>query len=130
LTPLPSIIEPISWKTVVEGDDVTLTLPFACAKYRTNVRVVGFLPNKLENFATWRKSTESDVLSDCSSESSSESDDDHGPLVRYSGKKIWEWRFALQLEDADPKLNGEKSRLWAVVDNTEAQQLTGLDACE
>ncbi|RYC59325.1 hypothetical protein CHU98_g6897 [Xylaria longipes] len=129
LTPLPSIIEPVSWNTTVESEEVTLTLPFACAKYRTNVRVVDFRPRKLEDFATWRKSTESDVLSDCSYDSDTESDDDHGSLVRHSGKKIWEWRFALQLEDGDPK-SKEKDRFWAVVDNVEAQQLTGMDACD
>ncbi|KAI0458009.1 hypothetical protein F5B21DRAFT_462564 [Xylaria acuta] len=129
LTPLPSIIEPVSWETTVEGEEVTLTLPFACAKYRTNVRVVDFRPRKLESFATWRKSTESDVLSDYSCDSDSESDDDHRSLDRHSGKKIWEWRFALQLEDGDPK-SKEKDKFWAVVDNIEAQQLTGMDACD
>lgn len=131
VTPLPSIIEPVSWKTTVEGEEVALVLPFVCAKYRTNVRVVDFRPRKLENFATWRRSTESDILSDYSSDSNSESGDDDGvSTVRYSGEKIWEWRFALQLEDADPKLKGKKDRFWAVVDNIEAQQLTGLDACD
>lgn len=119
----------------MQGEEVTLTLPFACAKYRVNVRVVDFRPRKLENFARQRRSTESDVLSDCSSDSSSGSDDDEDPgsPVLHAGRKtktIWEWRFALQLEDADPKSKGEKDRFWAVVDNIEAQQLTGLDACE
>ncbi|KAI8625319.1 hypothetical protein F5Y19DRAFT_267441 [Xylariaceae sp. FL1651] len=131
VTPVSSIIEPISWKTTVEGQEVTLTLPFACAKYRTNVRAVDFRPRKLEDFSTWRKSTEADVLSDYSSDSDSGSDgEDRGIVSRYSGKKIWEWRFALQLEDADPKLKGENQTFWAVVDNTEAQQLTGLDATD
>ncbi|KAJ8129529.1 hypothetical protein O1611_g4102 [Lasiodiplodia mahajangana] len=130
VTPLSSILEPVQWKTTVDGEAVTLTLPFACAKYRTIVRVVDFRPRKLENFATWRKSTESDVLSDYSSDSASTSgDDNHGSLDRYSGKKIWEWRYALQLEDVNPKSKGIKDKFWAVVDNIEAQQLTGLDAC-
>ncbi|KAJ8122797.1 hypothetical protein ONZ43_g1098 [Nemania bipapillata] len=131
VTPLPAIIEPVSWKTTVGGEEVTLLLPFVCAKYRTNVRVVDFRPRKLEDFATWRRSTESDVLSDYSSDSSSESDDDDNcSAVRYSGEKIWEWQFALQLEDADPTSRGKKDRFWALVDNIEAQQLTGLDACK
>ncbi|KAI0531927.1 hypothetical protein GGR58DRAFT_491939 [Xylaria digitata] len=130
VTPVPSIVNPVLWETTVEGEKVTLTLPFACAKYRANVRVVDFHPHKLEGFATWRKSTESDVLSGCSSDSDSGSDGDHGPPARYSGRKIWEWRFALQLEDADPKLKGGDNRFWAVVDNIEAQQLTGSDACD
>lgn len=131
ITPVPSIIEPVSWKTTVGGEETTLVLPFACARYRANVRVVDFRPAKLERFAAWRQSTESDVLSDWSSGSDSDSDDDlHGTLKRYAGAKIWEWRFALLLEDADPKSKEPKGRFWAVVDNTEAQLLTGLDACE
>ncbi|KAI0196543.1 hypothetical protein EV127DRAFT_356455 [Xylaria flabelliformis] len=131
LTPVPSIIEPVSWKTTVESEAVTLTLPFVCAKYRTNVRVVDFRPRRLEDFATWRKSTEYDVLSDysCDSDSESDDDDDRGLRDQHSGKKIWEWRFALQLEDGDPK-SKEKDRFWAVVDNIEGQQLTGMDACD
>ncbi|KAI1310053.1 hypothetical protein F5Y03DRAFT_346684 [Xylaria venustula] len=130
VTPVPSIVKPVLWKTTVEGKEVTLTLPFTCAKYRTNVRVVDFHPSTLEKFATWRKSTDSDLLSDCSSDSDSEYNSDHSSPIRYPGKKIWEWRFALQLEDADPDLKGEKDKFWAVVDNIEAQQLTGLDACD
>lgn len=131
ITPVPSIIEPVPWKTTVEGEETTLTLPFACAMYRANVRVVNFRPAKLEKFAVWRQSTESDVLSDWSSGSDSDSDDDlHGTLGRYEGVKIWEWRFALLLEDANPKPKGPKDRFWAVVDNIEAQLLTGLDACD
>ncbi|TGJ86002.1 hypothetical protein E0Z10_g2748 [Xylaria hypoxylon] len=130
VTPVPSIAEPVLYKTTVEGEEVTLTLPFVCAKYRTNVRVVDFHPRELESFATWRKSTESDVLSDYSSDSDSGSDGDDSSLVRSSGNKIWEWRFTLQLEDADPNLKGEKDRFWVVVDNIEAQQLTGLDASD
>lgn len=134
VTPVSLTIEPASWKTTVQGEEVTLTLPFTCAKYRVNVRVVDFRPRNLENFATWRQSTESDVLGDYSGDSSSGSDDGgdggHGPPVQYSGKGVWEWRFALQLEDADPKSKVEKHRFWAVVDNIEAQQLVSLDACE
>ncbi|KAI0434527.1 hypothetical protein F5Y09DRAFT_295718 [Xylaria sp. FL1042] len=129
ITPVPSIIKPVFWKTTVEGEEMTLTLPFACAKYRTNVRVVDFYPCTLENFATWRKNTESDVLSDCDSDSDLESND-HSSLHRYPGEKTWEWRFALQLEDPDLNSKGKKDKFWAVVDNIEAQQLTGLDACD
>ncbi|KAI1117203.1 hypothetical protein F5Y14DRAFT_403526 [Nemania sp. NC0429] len=135
VTPVSLILEPVFWKTTVQGEEVILTLPFACAKYRVNVRVVDFRPRKLQDFATWRQSTESDVLSDYSGDSSSGSDDDdnnegRGSAVLNSGNKIWEWRFALQLEDADPKSKTEKDRFWAVVDNIEAQQLVGLDACD
>ncbi|KAI1458905.1 hypothetical protein F4805DRAFT_106459 [Annulohypoxylon moriforme] len=127
--PVSSIIEPIPYKTTVDGQEVTLTLPFTCAKYRTNVRVVDFRPSKLVDFAIWRKSLESDVLSDESGDSDSESDGD-GTLDRYAGRKIWEWKFSLLLEDADPKRKGEDNKFWVVVDNTEAQLLLNLDATD
>ncbi|KAI2623455.1 hypothetical protein GGS21DRAFT_494297 [Xylaria nigripes] len=131
VTFVPSIIRPVLWETTVEGEAVTLTLPFTCAKYRTYARVVDFRPSKLENFTTWRKSTEFDVLSDYSSDCDSGSDDDqHNTLGQYAGQKIWEWRFSLQLEDANPKQRGGKERFWVIVDNSEAQQLVGLDACD
>ncbi|KAI1262473.1 hypothetical protein F5Y18DRAFT_151542 [Xylariaceae sp. FL1019] len=130
-TPVSSITKPIPWKTAVDGKEVTLTLPFCCAKYRANVRVVDFRPKKLENFATWRKSTEADLVSDISSsESDTDSDEDHRTLNRFSGKKIWEWRFALQLEEAAPKERDGSERVWVVVDNQEGQQLTALDATD
>ena len=129
-TSVSSILEPVLWKTTVEGEEVTLTLPFTCVTYRTNVRVVDFHPPRLENFATWRRSTEFDMLSDDGSDSDSESDSDRGSPGPNSEQKVWEWRFALQLEDADPKLKGEKDKFWAIVNNIEGQQLTGLDACD
>ncbi|KAI1503576.1 hypothetical protein F5X99DRAFT_374806 [Biscogniauxia marginata] len=129
VTPISSIIELPQWSTKVDGQEVTLTLPFVCAKYRTNARVVDFHPGRLENFAVWRKTSESDLLSDYSEESESELEDD-GTLNRYTGFKVWEWRFALQLEEVDPKSKGKLARFWVVVDNIEAQLLTGLDACD
>ncbi|KAI0896036.1 hypothetical protein F4806DRAFT_466041 [Annulohypoxylon nitens] len=129
ISAVSSIIEPIPYKTTVEGQEVALTLPFTCAKYRANVRAVDYRPSILADFSTWRKSLEYDVLSDHSGDSDSESDED-GTLNRYTGRKIWEWRFSLLLEDADPKRKGENDRFWVVVDNTEAQLLLGLDASD
>ncbi|KAI1812241.1 hypothetical protein GGS20DRAFT_40446 [Poronia punctata] len=133
VTPVSSIVKPCTWKTTVDREEVIITLPFSCAKYRTHARVVDFRPRKLQDFAAWRTSTESDLLSDYSSGSDSELEsesEDEGGLQSQVKIKTWEWRFALQLEDADPKSKKEKERFWAVVDNTEAQQLTGLDACD
>ncbi len=114
-------------------------MPFVCAKYRAVVRVVDFYPNKLEDFACSRQASEFDVLSDNSGDSSDESDDSAGessPLYHSSSiggrvERIWEWRFALCLEDAAPQGRGRpKNRFWAMVDNPDAQLLTSLDACE
>ncbi|KAI2466709.1 hypothetical protein F4781DRAFT_404869 [Annulohypoxylon bovei var. microspora] len=126
---VPSIVEPIPWTTTVDGQEVVLTLPFTCAKYRANVRVVDFRPPRLADFTTWRKNTEYDMISDHSGGSDSESDED-GTLDRYAGKKIWEWRFALLLEEANPKHKGENDKFWVIVDNTEAQMLLNLDASD
>ncbi|KAI1330145.1 hypothetical protein F5Y16DRAFT_47134 [Xylariaceae sp. FL0255] len=134
VTLVSTIIKHINYKTTVDGQQVLLTLPFTCAKYRANVRVVDFRPKKLESFATWRKTTETDALSDYSgsdSDYSASDDEGHGELSdQYKGRKIWEWRFALLLEEADPKARVENERFWVVVDNIEAQQLTGLDASD
>ncbi|KAI1635906.1 hypothetical protein F4809DRAFT_611790 [Biscogniauxia mediterranea] len=131
ITLVSSIIEPAQWTTSIDQQEVTLTLPFVCAKYRTNARVVDFRPHKLENFSSWRKTAEADLLSDYSEDSESDSEDeDRGTLNRYAGTKLWEWRFALQLEEVDPKSKGGLAKFWVVIDNTEAQLLTGLDACD
>ncbi|KAI1801028.1 hypothetical protein F4811DRAFT_536113 [Daldinia bambusicola] len=127
---VPSILKPVPWTTTVDGQEVTFTLPFTCAKYCANVRVVDFRPHKLEDFSTWRKNTEYDVLSDHSGASDSESDEDAGTLDRYRGEKIWEWRFALLLEEAAPKKKGKDNMLWVVVDNASAQMLVNLDAVD
>jgi len=133
VTPVSSIVEPATWKTRVDGAEVIITIPFSCAKYRTVARVVDFRPRQLEDFATWRKSTEADVLSDYGGDSDSdfdsEEEDDSGHSTQAREGGVWEWRFALQLEGVDPK-SKNNDKFWAVVDNNEAQQLTGLDACE
>jgi protection-of-telomeres protein 1 len=130
--PLSTILEPIAYATTVDGQQVELKLPFTDAKYLANVRIVDFRPRKLENFAIWRKHTEYDMLSDYSGGSDSESDDERGTLDAFVGDKTWEWRFALQLEEAGlrPGKKGEPERLWAMVENIEAQQLVNVDACE
>ncbi|ORY71823.1 uncharacterized protein BCR38DRAFT_454245 [Pseudomassariella vexata] len=126
---LASILEPVPYTMTIDGKEIQTTLPFTNAKYRANVRVVDFRPRKLEDFAAWRKNNEYDILSDYSGGSDSDSDDDPGTLDRYTGDKIWEWRFSLQLEEAGKLAKGSKpERLWAVVNNIEGQQLLNLDA--
>jgi protection of telomeres protein 1 len=41
-------------------------------------------------------------------------------------KKVWEWRFALEVEDASKK--APKDRMWLIVDNASAQCLLDMDA--
>ncbi|KAK0728062.1 hypothetical protein B0T26DRAFT_738538 [Lasiosphaeria miniovina] len=131
LASVESILAPVHYDTTVNGQAVKLELPFICAKYLTRVRVVDFFPQSLEDFSCGRRTVEFDVLSD------------NGDLGRRRpGGRIWEWRFAVQLEDASPQppptTNGKgqkpngvqapRARFWAVVNNAEAQCLAGLDA--
>lgn len=101
--------------------------PFTCARYRANVKVVEFFPHKIEDFAVGRRASDFDILSDYSG--GEETDREEEMRIFRSGKgfakNIWEWRFALQVEDADPM--GSKNRLWLVVDNQAAQGLLGLE---
>ncbi|KAF2999939.1 hypothetical protein E8E14_000183 [Neopestalotiopsis sp. 37M] len=130
--PLSTILERVSLTTGIDGEQVEMTLPFTNAKYRAHVRVVDYRPRKLHNFAAWRKVTEYDMLDDGESDPDSGDEDDMG-MAAYAGRKSWEWRFALQLEEAGPnagKDGAPPKRLWAVVNNSEAQFLTNMDACD
>ncbi|OAA64640.1 telomere-binding alpha subunit central domain containing protein [Niveomyces insectorum RCEF 264] len=186
VTPLWEALQPINIEPKQDGTTTTttarakttatttqsITLPFVNVKFRAQVRVVDYLPARLEDFAVGRKTSEYDILSDaddaaaggdgdesssCLSSSSSEDEDGDarrasGTLNQHVGERVWEWRFALLLEDATPRAalpndsnddsggsgSGSDSgasapapaRIWAVVDNAEAQMLTGLTACE
>lgn len=131
-TQVASIVEQQYDQTTMDGNQVKLPLPFVCAKYCANVRVVDFHPKRLEDFARPRNVNAFDMLSDnsgsdSSSSSEEEEDDDDDDTIRVGRKTIWEWRFALQLEEASPKAE-EPKRVWVVVNNMEAQYLTNLDA--
>lgn len=41
-------------------------------------------------------------------------------------KDTWEWRFALQVEDADVDTTVSQDRMWLMVDNPAAQMLLNL----
>ena len=127
---IESILESVLYKTTVGGHNTALALPFVCAKYRVHARVVNFYPPALEDFACGRKQTDFDMLSDNEDDGSSDDDDEEAPGTEH----IWEWRFALQLEDPTPPSNKKspapRQRVWVFVDNNEAQCLTGLDASD
>ena len=122
-----SILEPHYYQGSIEGQPARLIVPFVCLKYRVNVRVVDFHPSRLEDFACSRTLSACDCLSDNSENESSRDDDTDGEESMGTGDRIWEWRFMLQLEDASAKKK-EFNRVWIVVDNSEAQYLTGLNA--
>jgi len=131
-TSLATLLKPLTRNMGVEGEQILVTLPFVNSKHRVIVRVVDFVPKNLQDFAHWRQMSEFDILSDYSGiDSDSDVDMNTGDLEAYRGEKKWEWRFALQLEEVNlDSGENESSRLWAVVDNIEGQQLTNLNACD
>ncbi|KAK4150252.1 hypothetical protein C8A00DRAFT_46309 [Chaetomidium leptoderma] len=131
---IDSIVEQPVYERTIEGQATAITIPFTCAKHKACVRVVDFFPRSLEDWVCTRKVSEFEVLSDNEddSDSASSSDSRETPNTR----TILEWRFALQLEDAGPTPDtdsdkpNERSRIWVLVDNYEAQCLTDLDAAD
>jgi protection-of-telomeres protein 1 len=102
--------------------------PFDVCKYKANVRVVGYFPPKIEDFAVGRRPSEFDILSDYSGGEDTDPEED---LRAYrSGKgfpeRKWEWRFALQVVDASDK--SFKEPTWLMVNNYDAQMLLDMDA--
>ncbi|KAK0375000.1 telomere-binding alpha subunit central domain-containing protein [Colletotrichum limetticola] len=137
-----TILEPATQEFVFQNAPLIVKLPFHDAQYRTHVRIVDFHPPRIQDFACVHKRNEYDVLSDYSgtdSEDDNDDDDEQGRVTidKYvsTSEQNWEWRFALCLQDAtaakDPKTREKKTnKFWVVVDNMDAQLLTGLDACD
>ncbi len=129
---------PISLATILNitnivksGSGLEYVLPFENVKYRSNVRVVDFWPDKLEDFAVGRRVSEYEVLSDYSGGESTDNEEDMR-LFRegkgYGGQKAWEWRFALRVKDADEKAGNQENTIWLVVNNQAGQMLLNIDA--
>ena len=122
--PIISLAEILKPKTIsLSEESEEHVSPFNVCKYRANVRVVDYFPPKLEDFAIGRRSSVFDMLSDYSGGEDSDLEEDR--RIFKSGKDIWEWRFALLVEDASSKV--AKERLWLIVDNHAAQGLLGLE---
>ncbi|KXJ93066.1 hypothetical protein Micbo1qcDRAFT_232697 [Microdochium bolleyi] len=133
-TRLATILDPVSRVVDIDknGESTAVALPFVNSKHRIIVRVVDFAPRKLQDFSRWRQKTEYDILSEHSgTDTDSEDDTGRDTLESYRGEKIWEWRFALQLEEFSLDEESEEPRkVWVLVDNIEGQQLTNLNACD
>lgn len=126
--PIISLAEILKPRTILrsEGNEEHLS-PFTICKYRANVRVVDYFPPKLEDFAIGRRSSVFDMLSDYSGGEDTDLEGDQRIFKSGKGfpKDIWEWRFALLVEDVSSK--DTKERLWLIVDNHAAQGLLGLE---
>ncbi|KAL1892082.1 hypothetical protein Sste5346_007237 [Sporothrix stenoceras] len=139
LLPLSHILGPSLFKAPGSNE---LQLPFANIKFKTQVRVVDFLPHRLVDFAVQRRICQFSILESDGSSSSSSDDDSDIYDSDDGGKVVWEWRFALCLEDASsatPNNNTDNNdtgkspapaRVWAVIGNYEGQTLFGEDACD
>jgi protection of telomeres protein 1 len=126
--PIISLAEILKPKTISLSDESEEHVsPFNVCKYRANVRVVDCFPPKLEDFAIGRRSSVFDMLSDYSGGEDTDLEEDRRIFKSGKGfpKDIWEWRFALLVEDASSK--DAKERLWLIVDNHAAQGLLGLE---
>lgn len=128
---------PQSLKVIAEPEKVVLPggssylSPFTVRKYRANIRIVNYAPESIEDFSVWRRESEYDMLSDYSGGEDTDVGEDMRSFTSGKGfaKKVWEWRFWLQVEDASSKTNvkSPNNRLWLLVDNSAAQGLLGLD---
>lgn len=133
IVPLSTILEPVRYRTTINNEPAILDLPFTNAKFHTQVRVVDFHPASLHDFAVSQERKKYPCLSDdgngsnddtSSSSSSSEADPERPGL-------LWTWRFALKVEEVSTSTSKTKKKpatAWVLVDNQDAQLLTGLDA--
>ncbi|KAL5929422.1 hypothetical protein PoMZ_02057 [Pyricularia oryzae] len=124
-SPISRLLEPVYYEANMNGQEIRFQIPFTNVNYRTNVRVVDFRPERLEDFAICRpRSRYSGDISDDSSVSGLDDDED---------SSNWEWCFWLQVEDAMAFKNRGKrpeERVWVMVDNLAAQCLTLDDAVD
>ncbi|KAJ6438603.1 F-box domain protein [Purpureocillium lavendulum] len=134
-TLVDNILAPQDREFSIDGEPVTLAIPFSNHNYRTNVRVVNFAPSDLRDFSHPRKADSPyDCLSDNSGDDSEgDSDTDmeaanKNTIDNFTAVKHWEWKFALELEDAAVPPGQPKRRVWVAVDNQAAQCLVNLDA--
>lgn len=151
IVPLSTILKPVYYTTFIANQEVKLELPFTCAMYRTNVRVVDFHPASLKDFVIGRESTEYDFLGDNdedSDNSSTTAASSSSPPPPSSSPQphhyhdarsnfVWQWRFALKLEEVSATTAGTRTKAktapaqtWVIVDNPAAQLLLNLDATD
>ena len=100
-------------------------LPFINAKYRSQVRVVDFYPQTLEDFAR-----RSDDLGHTDVEQSGSEDAD---FVETNGRneEKWKWAFYLLVEDGkQANVANQPSQLNLLVGGSDADYLLKLDATE
>jgi len=98
---------------------------------------VGYFPHEIEDFAIGRRVSEYDMLSDYSGGEDTDYKESMKNFKSGKGfpKKSWEWRFALEVQDADAVGDSggkdkKKERVLLMVDNHSAQGLLNMDAAK
>ncbi|KAH6611079.1 telomere-binding alpha subunit central domain-containing [Trichoderma cornu-damae] len=130
---IEDILDPVYIQTDVNGKQVKLRLPFVNVNYRAFVRVVNFTPPNLEDFARPKKAAKHEIVSgNEGSEADFDTEGEGASLADRATAREWEWRFFLELEDANPPKDDQEGRktLWVAVNNLSAQCLTNLDASD
>ncbi|RDL39800.1 uncharacterized protein BP5553_04140 [Venustampulla echinocandica] len=126
--PIVSFAEILKPRKLMIGDNGReYASPFTICNYKANVRVVDYFPDNLEDFTVGHRASEYDILSDYSGGEDTDLEEERRIFKSGRGfaKNAWEWRFALQVEDAS--ITHCKDRIWLIVDNFSAQYLLGLD---
>ncbi|TVY14105.1 Protection of telomeres protein 1 [Lachnellula arida] len=125
--PIQSFAEIQKPRKILLDDGQDHISPFTNCKYRANVRVVDYFPHRIEDFAVGYRSSEYEMLSEYSGDEDTDHEEDLRTFRSGKGfsKDTWEWRFALQVEDATAK--DPKDRMWLIVDNPGAQGLLNLE---
>ncbi|RFU30763.1 hypothetical protein B7463_g5584, partial [Scytalidium lignicola] len=129
---LEEILAPQMLSSASKTEEVRIS-PFTVAKYRANVRVVDYFPDYIEDFTVSHRVSDYDMLSDYSGGEDTDPEEDMRNFKSGKGfcDRVWEWRFALQVEDAHKKNQDEdgkeKQKMWLMVDNQAAQMLLGLE---
>lgn len=98
---------------------------------------MGYFPHEIEDFAIGRRVSEYDMLSDYSGGEDTDYKESMKNFKSGKGfpKKSWEWRFALEVQDADAVGDSggkdkKKERVLLMVDNHSAQGLLNMDAAK
>ncbi|KAH7318666.1 hypothetical protein B0I35DRAFT_479153 [Stachybotrys elegans] len=127
LSSIAQVTEQVMFDAIIDGHQLKLPLPFTNLSYRAVVRVVDFMPSRLEEFARpQRRKSEYDILE--GSEDSETSDDSEMEDEEDATSRGWEWQFHLKLQDASAA--DDQKAVWVLVDNQAAQCLLSMDACD
>lgn len=120
------------------------TAPFVNARYKTLIRAIDFFPDDLTQLTRWvrrnqyaglddENSDMSDVDSDASALLGSDNNDESAnERDGGDGDKKWEFRFALIVEEANPKAQKAEQRqtMQLIVSGSDAEYLLDEEACD